>query len=180
MYELATLANKLKEKGVLVLYSGVISQEVIETVGARIRAEADDPQGGVKTVHTLFTIFVELAQNVMHHGVSSAGMARDGADGHYGTLVIGRENGAYYVVSTSVVKADRKSSLQEKLKMINSATDEELDEYYRDQKKRGRYIPGDRAGIGLIWIARKSNKPLEYQFKEYENDELLFTLKVCL
>lgn len=196
--------EQIKDKGVLVLYSGLVSQHVIESMSTRIRSTSTD-NGSVP--RTLLAMFVELAQNILHHGAhaghlpASKAAAVDSLQSHQptnpatcddlaktsqqrsrpGTLVIGVKQGQHYIVSSSLILKEHRQKLMQTLEHLRQSTPSQLQETYRQQRQQTSQLPGNQAGLGLMWVARKASAPLTYRFTECEESETcLFTLKVCV
>jgi Family of unknown function (DUF6272) len=178
MGNLVGAAKALASQGLTIFYSGLISQEVIETLAQRIRVEIGGSDEAPKIVHALLMTFVELAQNVIHHGESVEKSSNIGELGHYGTLAAGKENGHYYVAAGSVMRKSERERVGQLFAGVNQLDACDLEKRYQEQKKLGRQAAGDRAGIGLFWVARRAGKPLEFTFEDYDSDHDLFSIKV--
>lgn len=180
MNNFAGATRALANQDILVFYSGLITQDVIETLAGRLRLAIGGGDDARKIVHALFTTFVELAQNVIHHGCLTDSADQQGELGHYGSLAAGKDGDRYYVAAGSVVLKSKKPEIEKLFSAMNQLDYASLNEKYHDQKKIGRNSSGDRAGIGLFWVVRRAGKPLEFSFEGYDEAHDLFTIKVSL
>ena len=94
-----------------------------------------------------------------------------------GAFMIRYIDGAYYIVSSNLVKNEKVDKLKDKLSKINELDDKEL---VRIQKEitNGKKVPG--AGSGLIEMTKKSGQQLQYDFEHVNYYLACFYLQVKL
>jgi hypothetical protein len=80
----------------------------------------------------------------------------------------------YLVTTGNLVKKLKIPYLEHKLQTINSMTEEELNEFYKEVLMESSFTSKGGAGLGLIEIARKSGNKLYYDFKDIDENYSFF------
>ena len=93
-------------------------------------------------------------------------------------VLIGKENGNYYVLGKNLVSSEVKKKLEKILNEIIKLDKQEIRKLYKERRKSGRDSHSKGAGIGFLEIAKVAKK-IEFDFKPFE-DKYIFALKVCV
>jgi len=124
----------------------------------------------------VYHVLVETLQNMNKH---SDEINKDGVQGvGSGLFMIGKKEEKYFVITANKVHSDKRVGLHTAIDEVNNSTPEQLKEMYKKQIKEGSISDKGGAGLGLIDIARKTGKQLEYQFLQLDDDYYFFLLKV--
>ena len=138
------------------------------------------------TVRSVFAIFVEQMQNIIRYSAeqlpATANMDPEHKSGdlRYGILTIGQEGSDYVVHSGNLIRETDVAPIRERLTAIQAMTPDQLKAAYKDQLKG---TPGENskgAGIGLIEIARRASRPIEFDFSRIDNENFFFALKASI
>ena len=175
---LHTFYNELDKEGVIFCFNGPTSQSVVEGVGEAIRQRMDLEAVDMNTVRRVFAIFVEQIQNVVNYSSERKPVRPGDPKGvSYGVIVIGREDGKYYVMCGNKVESDKGRRLAEKIRRIQPMNKAELKEYYKAQRRNGPGSDSLGAGLGLIEMARRATEPLKFSITALNERESFFTIK---
>ncbi|MBE0653811.1 MAG: hypothetical protein IH594_08430 [Bacteroidales bacterium] len=68
--------------------------------------------------------------------------------------------------------------LRDKLEIVNSKTYEELRQLYHQTITNGKFSNKGGAGLGIIEMAKISGNPLNFSFKEINEEYSLYTLEI--
>ncbi|MBN2895830.1 MAG: SiaB family protein kinase [Campylobacterales bacterium] len=175
------LENILESDGIIFLtYGGFLTQALISGMTEALELEATKNDLSMKITGNLFTIFIELAQNMMNY-------AKAQSDQHTGNeskglIVVGQEHAdknSYYIISRNLINADDKSKIEARLKSIEGMDKEQLRELYRKQRKSGAGKHDHGAGIGFIEIARRCDT-LEHAFEPVGDHRFFLTIKTTI
>lgn len=134
--------------------------------------------------HRVFSTFVEMAYNVLHHAVRSAPKASEPWRLVKAEIALGHAGGAVWIATANLVDAREVPALERRVRAIRAMAPEELRAAYRDQLSRageraGSAGAGPGGGLGLLTIARDSALPIEFSFAPATADGgALFSLKV--
>lgn len=79
-----------------------------------------------------------------------------------------------------MVNSQDKSFLEEKLNVINKLDKDQLKAYYTKVLEEGTISKKGGAGLGLIEMARKSQKSIQTEFRKLEDDQFAFNMQIDL
>jgi hypothetical protein len=179
--ETLKLKNSLEEKGILLAFSGAISQHILSGFAKGMEFKLQNLGVENKTIRSIFEILIEMMQNVLNYSYDSSNI-RDDIYESNGIIVIGHDEklDKYFVLSGNRVSLDKKDKISKNLDYLNSLNDKELRTLYKEKRKDRRDSHERGAGLGFIDLARKSSEPVEYQFLNKDENSLFFSLKVTI
>ncbi len=168
----------LERDGIIFSFSGPMSHEIIEGIGSAIRAkigEGDD--GDKRAALKVFSIFVEQVENVINYSAE-----KNPADSamSFGIVVVGKKDGLFFISGGNRIENSRQNKLEEYLIKLAAMDKNELKIYYKERRRAGRDEDSKGAGIGFIEMARKSCKPLEFNFQKIDGEYSFFTIKISI
>lgn len=171
------LEDFLSKSGIIFLsYVGVVSQDLISHMTESLEKEIEDKNISMSISTNIFTVFIELTQNVMKYS-----QQQTAASNSKGLVLVGEENNeeCYYVLSRNVVNKTDKEALESKLIKITSLSKEMLKQEYKKRRKDNKNMHEKGAGIGLYEIAKRCDK-VEYEFFPLDNEHFIFSCKAIL
>lgn len=177
--ELFKIKEELDSKGIIASFSGPLSQGMLSGLGKTLRAEMCSHNANEKTKIKVFSILVELMQNMINYSAEKASyLGGEDSDIRFGIVAIGLQSNRYVVLCGNRVEIDKKEILDSYLKQLLDMDKEKLKEFYK-QKRRNQSPSNDSkgAGLGFIDIARKSSEPFEYELKKVDDKYAFFTIK---
>ena len=119
-------------------------------------------------------LMAESFQNIVRHG--------DGDLGDKMTSLFGIRgiDPFLHIFSSNLVTEDAKSFLEEKLSIINTLNKDQIKEYYMKAFKEGSFSQKGGAGLGLIEMAKKSQRPIQTDFKKIDKGVFAFSMQIDL
>ena len=170
--------KKLTEKeGIVFLaYAGFLSQTLISGMTDALEQEAEYGGLGMTESTNIFTIFIELSQNMMNYSKSKTSDPTKLKP--EGLILVGKNNdmSSYYVQSQNIVNAVDKEKMEPKLIEIQSLDQEGIKKRYRELRKSGRDSHEKGGGIGFYEIAKRCNH-IDYEFVPIQDDKYYFQFK---
>ena len=166
--------EKMVAEGVMFCYSGPVSQGLIEEVGQAVRTKMTAQAESKTIIERIFGIFVEQVQNIMNYSAEKLDSLRSGI------IIVGREARAYFVLCGNVVDDDNRLKIVRTLREIEGKDKHELKSLYKQRMKQTEIQIGKGAGLGLIDIARKASRPLEYCLQEMGTNRSFFASKATI
>ncbi len=168
----------LERDGIIFSFSGPMSHDIIEGIGGAIRTKIGEGSDGDKRAALkVFSIFVEQVENVINYSVekdpSNSAMS-------FGIVVVGRKDGLFFVSGGNRIERTRQNKLGEYLAKLAAMDKNELKIYYKERRRAARDGDSKGAGIGFIEMARKSCKPLEFNFQKIDGEYSFFTIKISI
>ena len=176
------LYNNLKNQKIMFCYCGPIGQSSIEGVGNTLKRNLEIDEAGVNTTITIFSVFIEQVQNILNYSAERLGnLAEEDNELRVGVVIIGREeSGNYFTYCGNKILNEDIGELEKKIDYVNSLNKDELKLLYKE-RRRMEPEPGSKgAGLGLIDIARKVGRPLEYKFSKVDDTFSFFSIKTVV
>lgn len=170
----------LKDEFVL-SYSGYVSENILQAVGETLRERLVDHTQDAAQIRNVFSIFVELMQNIIRYGVS--GPQPDiGEDEKpsFGIVMVADNNGKMDVLAGNFVTAEEAATLRERMEFLQEQTPEDLRKLYREKLRQPPDDSSKGASLGLIEIARRSSLPLTFDTQKAEDGLYFFMIKATV
>jgi len=176
---LIDLKGTLEASGILISFSGRFSQGIIEELGEAIKKHMEAEDRPRNDIYNVFAIFVETSHNIKKYATSKISSNFYDRIYNSGIVTIGKTEEGYFICSGNLIEESDAKLLSANLDLLIQMDKEQLRQQYKAQRKK-ELPPGSLgAGLGLIDIARKSSKPLDYSLLKI--DELsFFTLTVMV
>ncbi len=168
-----TIHDELVRNGLSLVYLGEFNHDITKMFTQMERENMEKGSEERTFKNRVYHVMVETLQNLNRHSdeLTDRNMGK-------GLFMIGRNEESYFIITCNQVSANKKEYLSHAIDTVNAATAGELRSMYRKQIKEGELSEKGGAGLGLIDIARKTRRALEYQFFPYDHENFLFLLKV--
>ena len=172
--DIAKIEKFLNCSGIIfVSYVGMLSQELISNMTEALEKETVKNNVSMSTSVNIFTIFVELSQNILNYSKSKNEHIKELEP--KGLVLVGydKEDDSYYVVSTNVIDRIDKDNISPKLTEIKSMNRDEIKKTYRELRKSGRDSHGKGAGIGFYEISKRCDN-IDFKFTPINDNKFQF------
>lgn len=173
------LRQQLDAANILICFNGPLSQSIIEQLGLAVKRHLEAETLNEGLLYDVFAVYIEQSQNIQNYTALKAAQGAVGGAARYdaATIAIGRVEPDHYLVTSGnpVAKADI-PALTQMLDELAGLDAEGLKARFREQRRRPRGEGSSNAGLGLIDMARKSSRPLEYQVREMDEHTAYFHL----
>ena len=162
-------------------YSGYVSEDILLAVGDTLRERLEDHARDGTQIRNVFSIFVELMQNIIRYGVEGPQPGPDkGEKPSFGIVMVAENDDGMDVITGNFVASTEATRLVERVEMLQSKSPEELRQMYRE---RLRATPDERskgASLGLIEIARRSTLPISCEVMPAPDGLCFFMIKATV
>jgi len=172
--DINNIQNIVEKDGIIFLsYGGFLTQTLIAGMTEALEKETARYELNMGIANNIFTIFIELSQNVMNYSKSKNKDCNQIQS--EGLIIVGKDDDMnYYIHSQNVIATADKDKIEPKLDEIMTFTKDEIKKKYRELRKSGRDMHGKGGGgIGFYEIAKRSDE-IEYSFKEINEDKFYF------
>jgi Family of unknown function (DUF6272) len=180
--ELFDIRSIMRRQGINFAYSGYLTEAVLTGVGDAIKQKLALDDANTKTLRSVFSVFVEAMQNMIRYSAERVPNGVDEPPGEmrYGVLTIGREDDDYVVHAGNLIARSDVERLRERLRQIRDMNKEELRASYKERLRVGPDEGSKGAGLGLMEIARRASKPIEFDFTDVDDEHAFFILKASV
>jgi hypothetical protein len=163
---------------VFLSYGGFLSQALISSMTEALEKEAEYYEIGMGASSNIFTVFVEMSQNVMNYSKTIS--ESDKSFKPQGLIVVSKTpEGNYSVHSQNVLSLEDKEKIEPKLLEIQSMDKDQIKKRYRELRKSGQNTHGKGGGIGFYEIAKRCDS-IEFEFKQINENKFYFHLKTTI
>ena len=170
-----SLHDEMASNGFSLVYEGEFSHEVMKMFTSMAERDMDKSNEDKAVKRKVFHVMVECLQNMTKH---SDDVDQNDGIGN-GLFIVGKKDGYWSVITANRILKEKIEGLKKSIDNINSLNKDDLNALYKKQIREGTLSEKGGAGLGLIDIARKTGRQLDYQFLPLEdNENYFFLLKV--
>jgi hypothetical protein len=146
-------------------YSGAVSAGIVGATGESLRARLAALNVDSQRARKVFSSFVELAYNIIHHGEPEG--ARDVKIVRCGSIAVWEAERRYHLRSRSVISELNAPPIAQRLGVIRDLTPDQIRFEFRLRLTNLQYAsdasPSGGAGLGLLTIARNAAEPIDFE-----------------
>jgi hypothetical protein len=168
--------EKLDEQGAVLTYCGFVSETMLTALGETLKRRMAEQEPDPNVTKRVFSIFIEQVQNVMRYSEERTAGDEERPLGA-GLIMVGSRDGGYFVVCGNFIDAARADRLKDRLDRLATLDKDGLRQLYREKLREPPEEESMGATIGLIEIARRSSRPIEFDFCPSRGDASFFCLK---
>jgi len=159
-------------------YGGYLSQALISAMTEALEKEAEDNGIDMSASNNIFTIFIELSQNMMNYSKSLKG--NDESKSSQGLILVSKDSDYnYHIHSQNIVSQADKEKVEPKLLEIQSLDKDGIKKRYRELRKSGKGTHSKGGGIGFYEIAKKCDS-IQYDFTPIQDNRCYFHIKTTI
>ncbi|MDD2564407.1 MAG: SiaB family protein kinase [Salinivirgaceae bacterium] len=170
-----SLHDEMVSNGFSLVYEGVFSHDIMKMFTSMTENNMDKQNEDKSVRRKVFHVMVECLQNMTKHSDDYDFNDRIGN----GLFIVGKKEGFWNIITANKIHKSKIEDLRQSIETINSLSQEGLKDMDKKQIKEGSLSEKGGAGLGLIDIARKTGRKLDYQFLPLDDKEnYFFLLKV--
>ncbi len=178
MTKIYDIYKQLEERNVILSFKGMMTSELLTTILQIMESKMERFEERPKIKKKVFNVLVECLQNLYHHIDEDIDDQETEQNELNSLFMIAKTVSTYTITTGNYMKPKDVDSLRNKLDLINGMTKEELKAYYKQVLNEGTMSAKGTAGLGMIDIARKSGKKLNYDFSSINDNLTFFSLSV--
>ena len=157
-------------------YGGYLSQTLISGMTEALEKEAEEHGIKMSLANNMFTIFIELSQNMMNYSKS---LYYDSMRSQ-GLIVVTKDKELnYHIHSQNIISLADKEKIEPKLLEIKSLDKDGIKKRYRELRKSGQNTHGKGGGIGFYEIAKKCDI-IDFDFTKIKEDRYYFHVNTTI
>ena len=148
-------------------YTGAVSASIVAATGESLRARLASLNVESQRARKIFSSFVELAYNIIHHGEPEG--ERDVKIVRCGSICVWQDDESYHLRSRSLISPINAPPIAQRLSVLSALTQEQIRFEFRLRLTNLRFASeaGDSggAGLGLLTIARNAARPIQFELQ---------------
>jgi len=176
--ELLEYYKKMCERNIVLDFQGAISQDMVVGMAEIIKNKFSQELGKTNMVKKLFSIFIEMVQNIASYSAERVYLNKKTGDVGAGIIVVMEKNKDYIITSGNLVKSESIPKIMKHCQRINRMEKKDLKQLYKTQIKSSREKGKKGAGLGLIDIARKSGNQIRFEVTAVDDTHSFLVLSV--
>ena len=165
------------EKGNIMLsFKGEVTSDLLTSILQIMESKMETLEEPPKIKKKVYNILVECLQNLYHHLDDEDFKTR--VNEKSALFMIRKLDGEYSIMTGNFIATDNVEMMKARLDKINQMDKDQLKVYYKEVLNNGEMSAKGGGGLGMIDIARKSGKKLEYKFDLIDDEFSFFSLDI--
>lgn len=178
-FEIYDLYDQMERKNIMLSFKGELNTELLGSILKVVEdklAQFDEKPTVRKRV---FNVLVELLQNLYHHRGHSPILRAGKLDDQAAVIIMIAKNvTGYSIITGNFIDNESMNTLKARLEEINRMSKHDLKELYKSVLSDGVLSEKGGGGLGMIDIARKADKKIEFGFIPFDENNSFFSLNV--
>ena len=179
-FNINQLFAEICDDDVFFAHMGNISADQINSILEEIEGKFIASLTSIKLRKKVYNIMVESLQNLFHHSDDVPKDLAETLGNRLGMIVIKMKNKNFSITVGNFISSDKVKYLTEKIEKINSLSSDELKEMYKFILNYQKLSSKGGGGLGLIDMARKSERKLGYRFYPYNENYFFYRLDILV
>lgn len=168
--------NKMEQGNIMLSFKGEVTSDLLTSILQIMESKMETLEEPPKIKKKVYNILVECLQNLYHHLDDDDFKTK--INEKSALFMIRKVDGEYSIMTGNFIAADNVELMKSRLDTINDMDKDELKVYYKEVLNNGEMSAKGGGGLGMIDIARKSGKKLEYKFDPIDNEYSFFSLNI--
>lgn len=169
------------DRGLIFSFVGFLSEGILYSLGEALKQKMTLDEADANVTRRVFSVFVEQVQNILRYSservISSPGQSSALSSG---MISVGREADGFFVLCGNVMRQEEAIALHERLSAIANMDKAELKALYKEKLREPTDSGNGSGNVGLIEIARRSSRPIEFDFIPVPESKTFFCLKAYI
>ena len=168
------LYDGLEKQHTMLCFKGGLNEKLVGVLLGMMEKKMEVYEPSSKIRKRVFLVLTESLQNLQHHANESE---KEVAQGD-GIVVVAKNSDGYSVFTGNYMNRIEVDNLRSRLDKINQMGSDDLKTFYREVLGNGSFSEKGGGGLGIIDMARKSKRKLEYVFVPVDGENTFFSLNV--
>ena len=170
--------EEITRNGIFLTFNGVLIHSFMVQLGEMLKMKMSLFNVDKNLETRIFSTVIEQAQNIIFYSCERMPVpAMDGEMVGVGAITVGMEGDHYFVICGNMMPNEKVEKLNNKLTAIQKMTQDELKQFYKEQRRMTPDEDSKGAGLGFIEMARKSSRAIEFAFRKLDEQNSYFTIK---
>lgn len=177
MNDIQDFYNMMERGNIMLSFKGEVTSDLLTSILQIMETKMETLDEPPKIKKKVYNILVECLQNLYHHIDEDDKLT---AQNEKSALFMIRkeQDGEYSIMTGNYIAEENVGNMKDRLDRINAMDKEELKDYYKEVLNNGEMSAKGGGGLGMIDIARKSGRKLEYNFSPVDDKFSFFSLNV--
>lgn len=164
----------MKKHKAMVTYHGEFTFESINNILLYAKRDIKIKNVEKRVYKRVYSVLVEALENILKHGIDKNYSIKT-TDG---VFILCKTEEGFTIKTGNLIRNEDVSKLESEIKEISEKNVKELKEAYKEQLINGGISKKGGAGIGLIDMAIKANKEIEFELFDVGDNCSFFELTI--
>jgi len=175
------LRNLLIDQEIVFCYSGYMTENILTALGETIKRKLEMEDAGLTTTKRVFSIFVEQMQNVIRYSAEKiTEKFENDKELRYGLIAIGNDIEGIFVHCGNLILNDDVEKMKKRVNELDGKDKDQLKKLYKQKMHEGPEEESKGASLGLVEMARRAGKPMEFNFEIIDERYTFFCVKATV
>lgn len=175
IHDIFEFYQRISSARVLMTFKGAFSQELLVQLGELVKLQ----QGHNSKVQKMFSVFVEMAQNILYYSAEKE-VRSDGKEVGVGMIVIRENERSFVITSGNAIEREKADEIGQYCKSLIEMSREELKALHQQRRMQDPPKGSKGAGLGLIDMIRKSDEKAEFLITNIDDKLAFFILNIII
>mgnify|MGYP005993080069 CR=1 FL=1 len=168
--------NRMEKGNIMLSFKGEVTSDLLTSILQIMESKMETLEEPPKIKKKVYNILVECLQNLYHHLDDDD--FKNKIHEKSALFMIRKLDGEYSIMTGNFIASENVEMMKGRLDRINNMDKEQLKVYYKEVLNNGEMSAKGGGGLGMIDIARKSGKKLEYNFDPIDDEYSFFSLNI--
>ena len=164
--------SKLEKENLVLSFKGEFNHELVKAILVLTEQYKIDKAGPSR----IFGVTVECLQNICKHGA----LVENEKKMRSGIVLIGKQNNEFLIGAGNFVYNDKVEVLKSRYDMVNEMDEDGLRQLQHGILVNSSLSEDGNAGIGIIYMARKTEGKMKYCFQKIDKKVTFFSLQLAV
>jgi hypothetical protein len=175
------LRNVLMEQNIVFCYSGYMTENILTALGETIKRKLEMEDADLTTTKRVFSIFVEQMQNVIRYSAEKITQkSENNNELRYGLIAIGNDVEGIIVHCGNLILNEDVEKMKVRVNELDGKDKDQLKKLYKQKMHDGPEKESKGASLGLVEMARRAGKPIEFDFEIINERHTFFSVKATV
>ena len=175
------LRNVLKDQKIVFCYSGYMTEKILTAIGETIKKKLEIEDADLTTTKRVFSIFVEQVQNVIRYSAEKIPEEIENEEElRYGLIAIGNNLEGIFVHCGNLILNEDVEKMKNRVSELTGKDKDELKKLYKQKMHEGPEEESKGASLGLVEMARRAGKPMEFSFERISEEHTFFCVRATV
>lgn len=181
MFNIYDMYQRMESDEIILAFKGNITEDLLTSVFQIMESRMEMSPTEIRLKKKVNNILVECLQNVYHHmeDFTDEEKPHDHAGSAMFIICQDKKNNFRIITGNHILNSNVES-LKAKIESVNSMSPEELKAHYLEALKNTELSDKGGAGLGLMDMARKSGKKIDYRFDPVNERISFFSMMLCV
>lgn len=181
MLNFLDIYKQMRINSIALFFKGYVTFELIDSIILVVSGRLEHLENNVSVRKRVYGVLTECLQNLCTHIENTNEKTQESEfDLHSAVIMVDSDDESYLIKTGNFIRNEKKNELKEAIEELNTLTKEALKDKYNKVLSNKVFSEKGGAGLGLIDIARKSSRKLDYTFYEVDEKFSFFSFQITI